>query len=42
MIPLPKSILEWMMQVKYSYNFITKKCYEIGSKRMYLEPKFLF
>jgi len=30
MTPLPKRILEWMLKVKYSYNFLRKASYEMG------------
>jgi len=38
MTPLLKRTLEWVLKVKYSYNFLTKASLEMGPTR--LEPHF--
>jgi len=42
MTPLPKRTLEWMLKVKYSYNFLTKASYEVGPKRFQSQNFSLF
>jgi len=39
---LPKKTLEWMLKVKYSYNFLTKSSKEMGLKRFLSQNFSLF